>query len=73
MRKYRLIDDATNTICTKTVYDLVTDTKIKPDPFVFSSMENINVKRVPDLTYIKYPLEISIEKAYRYLEIIKIC
>ena len=66
----RIIDDATNTVCIKTVSDMVTGVPIKPNPFVFDITDTINVKMPKELTYSEIEHK-SVEEVSKYLEELK--
>ena len=64
----RVIEDVTNTLTCKTVRDLVTDTIIAPDPFVYADEDKTNVRESRRVTYINGPFEISSTDAFDALK-----
>ena len=66
----RIVNDATNTLCIKTVTDMVTGVSIKPNPFIFNLSDSINVKMPKKLTYASIEFK-SIEEVTKYLEELK--
>ena len=67
----RLVNNATNTVYTKPVKELITGEIIKPNPSVFWDGENTNVKEPKCLTYVTYPKQLSQEEATEYLKILR--
>ena len=66
----RMVDLATNSICSKSVTDMVTGVKIEPDPFVFDTSDSVNVKMPRKLTY-ESILFRSREEVTKYLQALR--
>ena len=66
----RIVDDVTNSVCIKTVADMVTGVSIKPNPFIFDVSDSINVKMPNKLTYAEIKF-CSAEEVIKYLNELK--